>query len=374
MNQQWVNYSSAKVASVLFLCLLFTALSIQPVSARLRQQDQTSAATTDTPITDAAALYLPIIMGPEPQWHLLGGSGQSFRTLALGTANAQGEPRLYTANRTDSATGGLYRLTHCQNSDGANPLTPLLSAPYTYDVALQDNAGVAVTFTGQVYTSNDYGTTWTLTNNSLPTGVYAVTFGKDNLVYAATDQGLYQSSNYGVIWRLVPGSDQLKPLNTLWYDQETGHLWIGAAHSGVWRFNGSAFESLTLNLPDDGRSRDVWSIVKMASNPAALLIGTSNGVYRRNGEANWEWVGPTDNNALNQMRVYTLAAVGEVLYAGVRERGVWQINLNQTAGNWQQVQANLSDFSRYTVRRLLYVEPLCNGLLAATDNGVWVLR
>ena len=97
-----------------------------------------------------------------------------------------------------------------------------------------------------------------------------------------------------------------------------------------------------------------------------MYLATSNGVYQSNVvTVFWQPFG------LQNTELRSLLVVGDRLYAGVKEQGVWQRPLN--GGTWEQVTTAGWGSLPAFVRDLSY-EPTCQGLLAATSSGVWFYR
>ena len=94
------------------------------------------------------------------------------------------------------------------------------------------------------------------------------------------------------------------------------------------------------------------------------------------GTARWEPFASADN--LKGKEVRALEIMDGYLYAGVRNpsggalvAGVWRRQL--TGGSWTSVTSPGWNVG-YTVRDLHHDPVHCQGMLAATDDGVWVFK
>jgi len=109
--------------------------------------------------------------------------------------------------------------------------------------------------------------------------------------------------------------------------------------------------------------KQVWDFAFRTANE--IYIATYDGVYRGMALAAGNPFGLQGKN------LSSLELRGDTLYAGVRAEGVWQRSIN--GGDWQPV-VSAGWNSTSTVRDLFYDSSTCNGLLAATDDGVWIYR
>jgi hypothetical protein len=126
----------------------------------------------------------------------------------------------------------------------------------------------------------------------------------------------------------------------------------------------SIFVSRQANLPNVL----VWEILVDPNNN--LLIATQDGIYQWDDTADaWQPLG------LQGKEIRSLSMANDFLYAGLQNNGVWRAPLyDLRSETW--FQENLGDGwdPTFTVRDLLYDTEFCAGLLAATIEGVWVLR
>ncbi|MBK8050717.1 MAG: hypothetical protein IPK16_28575 [Anaerolineales bacterium] len=98
---------------------------------------------------------------------------------------------------------------------------------------------------------------------------------------------------------------------------------------------------------------------------AQVLAATYDGVYMRSiGGARWQRLG----DALAGQSVRSIALVGSTVYAGLLPGGIYTLDLNG-AQVWKRTDNGIP-----FVRDLVYDQDHCQGLLAATGDGVWVYR
>ena len=298
-----------------------------------------------------------------PQWQRVGGAGQDSDVIALH------QNYLFLGDRREkNAGGGIYRTA-----------TPLNGCPQTImpfegprivakilDLAFYQNSdarGLGGTFGDKVLYSSDHGSSWRATNTSTNPFVYAVAF-TDNAQksYAGADDGVYLSSNSGVTWVRMGNSPTA--INTFYRNGNL--LWIGTFQKGVWTLtiDNDTFADKSSNLA--GKAKEVWDIVYSAVTNTYYLA-TSDGVYRGSGNGNWEKIG------LSNLIVYSLAVTNDQIYAGLNSGGVQRRPLN-LASDWVPLTQGTGWKTDFTVRDLLYDGNLCNGVFAATNDGVWIYR
>lgn len=326
-----------------------------------------------TALGEARRVYLPLVSGSPRVWQQIGAGGRDINTVDTD------QDRLYLADRTNDNTGGVYYLNGC---DGATLVKSDLSKARTFDVDVQDQRGVAIAFDATTFFSSNDGVNWSQANGDLQAGAYEITFGQDNLAYAGTDGGVYRSADQGEHWeqfsQVVP---QLRLVNHLWYDPNTSELWIGTNQTGAWRWrnDNGGFRQLINGLETD-QAKDVWSLLSTTiATTTYTFAGTSNGAYMRIGDDDniaWSVIGGV-GSALGSKRVYSLAVDDSgALYAGTSGNGVWQIAISSTmqSGAWQRVEGGSAWSRTISVRDLIWAPQLCQGLVAATVDGVWVFR
>lgn len=312
---------------------------------------------TDTPTPTATATPLPV-------WRRVDNGGVNVAVLAA-TADD-----LFAGERRDTHhSGGLY--SRQRAACAATPaFTRLVGVDSTVaGIAFAGAQGVFSAYDLGLFFSQDSGHTWLPAADAV-VHPGAVTASSTGLLYAgAQDGGVYQSNDGGNHWRFL---EEWTPraINLLKFAGET--LWIGT-ETGVWQLPPGAAAPIeqSTGLPA-GPGRQVWDLA--FTNANTFYLATFQGVYQGDGVNPWQPWG------LQGRELYSLALAGDFLYAGARPSatdpakvaGVWRRPL--AGGDWEPVTATAAGWQEsYIVRDLLY-DSACQGLLAATDDGVWILQ
>jgi len=315
------------------------------------------------------AVHLPLIVRADPItppaiWQRLGGNGQNIAAVAI-----QGG-QLFAGIQI-TKPGGLFKksLPPC---DATQPLARVdeVKGTTVLSILFKDGQGILANYGGlgeKLFYSRDGGVSWQPANDSIDY-VQTVAIATKTIFYAGTlENGIYRSDDAGVGWTqqtTTPGK-----INALKLDaRDPTSLWIATEEDGVWKMNVTINRPLQANNGLTGDSRKVWDFAFDQAN--SIYIATFNGVFRWDGSTTWEPFGLTGK------KVISLEIAGNQLYAGARpvqdggnDGGVWRRPL--TGGDWAQVTSSGWKNS-YKVRDLLYDPTFCKGLLAATDDGVWL--
>jgi hypothetical protein len=300
---------------------------------------------TRTPIPTPIPTSTPI-----PQWKQLSPNPQTADVIAISTNG------LFAGGRaSNNVDNGIYKNSDCGS------LNRIESNIQVYDFAFQGSIGLAATNGSKVYFSSDGGNSWRQTSSNMDRFAFAVTQSTGSLFYAGTDDGLYESNDNGQSWRKLNGGPRL--VNKLVYDASKNSIWLLTYGNGVWRYDLGLgqFTEHNRGLDNVNQERRVWDLVIHPS--GVIYIATTNGIYKGNGTDNWSATLLENSVALSLELVNNA-----VLYAGTNGNGTWEYNL-QTS-----VLTQLSLDSSLIVSDLLYDSSLCNALLAATTNGIWIYR
>lgn len=295
-------------------------------------------------------------------WQRVGQGGIEGSALAV-----QGDLLFVGDRRSFAQGGGLYtrNLAGC----AAQPtFTRISSLPVSVlSVDFQGAFGAAAAFGDKIFYTSDGGTSWQQTSSAVGRP-RTIALAGGNVFYAGAEtEGIYRSTNGGATWGQQ--TDQPPNINVLQLYNST--LWIGTDEKGVFIFTigDTAPSPKNGGLPEGSKSQQVYDFAFRSANE--IYLATYDGVYQGDGVNNWRAFG------LQGRELLSLALVGDQLYAGARdasnrgqEAGVWRRSL--TNGEWQAITSPGWD-NTYTVRTLLSV-PACSGLLAATDDGVWIYR
>lgn len=308
---------------------------------------------------------------PIPQWQRI---GQASRDVDIITPHLN---RLFAGDRSQpKEQKGIYWTQGCRIPTSFNPIDPKPDGRDfrgIYDMAFLAQFGLAAVNGDRAHYSNDNGENWVRGGGQLDKFVLAVTIIHNGLAYAGADEGIYMSHDQGLTWaKLRPANENYpKLINMFTYDATTSVLWIGALRTGVWihAVGTDQFIQKSVGLSSEAE-RQVWDILIRGNND--VYAATTNGVYQKDQTDRWNLVG------LGGIQVLALEDVDGMLYAGTKERGVWYTTQGNGSG-WQQDPMFPATL---TVRDLAYdPSALCrntvtgrNGLLAATTDGVWVLR
>ncbi len=293
----------------------------------------------------------------QPSWQRVGQGGLVF------TALAPQNNELFAGAR--NADGGLYTrpLADCTTSPDFSRIGSV-NATTLLGVAFQGTRGAAAAFDANVFYSTNGGATWTKTQSPIINPRTVVIASNGNTAYAGTEaNGIYSSEDGGITWeqrRTDPIAINRLRLDT----QDTNSLWVATEKSGVWVLN---IEINRLIQKKAGLSESglaVWDFAFATSGD--IYLATIDGVYVGDGVKPWQPAG------LQGKELLSLTIQGDSIYAGGRNQGsgVWRRALG--GGDWVRV-SSVGWNDSYIVRDLLYADA-CQGLLAATDDGVWFYR
>jgi hypothetical protein len=280
------------------------------------------------------------------------------------------QSQLYVGDRSNNPQKGIYRLATCATDAAYNPL---FTGREVRDLAFIDNHGIASTTNHRVYRATAPWTQWTRTGSNMDDATYSVVFINATLAYAGADDGIYVSTDQGQSWdKVQPTGSGPTLFNAFRYDSTANQLWSLTYGGGPWKQTpgSKVFEQKIGGLPATDTDRRVWDLLVLAANE--IVIATTNGVYKGDGNGDWVVFG------LQGRQVLSLERVGGTLYAGVRDGGLWARPTNG-ATDWAQVT---TPFNTASVRDLHYDQSgTCrnaaanrDALLAATNNGIWIYR
>lgn len=313
---------------------------------------------TSTPAT----AFLPLVLQqptptPLPQWERLSLLGQE-EPMDVTALIVQTDGDIFVGDQRKGEAGGIYVANVSANCLPNKDFRQVQGSLEVLDISFNERNGLAGTFGNRIYYSEDIGNTWLATESTnMNAFAFAVVF-KGTHGYSGNDDGIYQSTNNGRTWTKVPDGPQL--INVLQVQNNT--IWIGTYQSGVWVLENGQFTPKQFNLP----TVRVWDIVFQENN---IFLATNIGVYKGDGNSDWQAVG------LQESEIYGLAIGDMHLFAGVHNGGVQKTLLvNGIPDLWQPVTNGVGWNPGYSVRNLLYDTEHCQGLLVATNDGIWVLH
>ncbi len=187
-------------------------------------------------------------------------------------------------------------------------------------------------FSGQgIAVSKDGGVTWEIVTgpefNHVPVMDIAIDPSDPETVYAATQNGLFKSTNSGEDWTSFSGLPQGAVRTTGISPKNPDMLFAGIELIGFYlsQDGGVSWQQVSAGLEPNGSHRD---LVFDPSNPQIVyLADLMSGVYRStDGGTSWKKI----NNGLSTRAVTSLSisSDGQHLYAGTNGEGVFRLDLN----------------------------------------------
>lgn len=200
-------------------------------------------------------------------------------------------------------------------NDGAS-WTPILS-PISV-LALTRGSGFlfAATSFGVLRSSNS-GTNWTFINDGIPSDLpgFKGLAGDNTLLFLALTNTAYVSTNSGDTWNPVQVAWAPSTLIRVFVNQ---NIIYAATSGGIYnsRTQGTSWLPASISIPDTARVTD------MTATPSAVYCSTENdGVYST-ANGGITWLSFTYN--LPDRRVVALASDGRSLYAATTRSGIWR--------------------------------------------------
>lgn len=311
--------------------------------------------------------YMPIVSKSRlPVWAAIG-----YQARPADVVQVSQNSLIVGLRRLGSVDGGVHKKGG-ECSDG----NLVLGNISVRDIAFKNDLGVTATFNDRAYYSTDKGDNW---SQSKPTTmnpfVYAVEFVDANHVYAGTDNGLYRSTDGGANWSDIvpPSATSPSSIYSLYFDNtQPNSLWVGSFKQGVWKADlGDNVTIVQMNDGDLSADSEIWGIIVDATD---TYVATSKGVYKRSGSSPWVAYGLQDRQVLSLAIVKDQQDMpGKYMYAGLNGGGVQRTVIGSTNPTW--VDVSPLNQTSLTVRDLYFdATSLCNGLLAATSDGIWLYR
>lgn len=341
-----------------------------------------SASTIQIPTKGASRIMLPYLVNvpvvaptvaptatPLPAWTFVGSGPQLVRSLDINNGT------LYVAEQGDEGIeGGLYQksLTGC-DTEAPFSKSPLINHGLL-SVDIADTQGVAAAFGDGIYYQS--GSNWNRVekdNSGDEFGlVYTVSL-VDGVTYAGANDRRDDTEINGKIYKSVDGGrtwtfllDTPAVMNVI--KPVFVSLWLGTNGAGIQQWTEGSTSLVEINSGLEGEALSVWDMIIPELN--RFYIATDGGVYQRTGTGgNWTPLGEN----LNGVATRSLTVVDSQLYVGTLANGVYQLSLDQP-DNWVPVILGEAGSAAWEVRDLIYDGTHCKGLIAGTNQGVWVLR
>lgn len=265
---------------------------------------------------------------------------------------------------------GMYRSTDngktwskIPSNSGFNSANPVIK------FLVIDNFVFAATYGSGIYRSGDSGLTWTSLNTGL-TNKNVTTLGAMNgFIFAGVDgnvSGIFRSSNFGLNWEFIPQSQQpnLKYINCIAVNADSTFLFAGASWYGLYRSSDNGVSWDYLGFPNSIN----FSVAVKDTN---IFLGFDGGCYRStNNGTNWG----DATSGLNS-GVLSLMILGDTLYAGTSEKGVYKRSLTWGA-SWTPLDTLLGTcLSSASKDSMLFIGTGKAGLFYSDDFGrSWISR
>ncbi len=183
-----------------------------------------------------------------------------------------------------------------------------------------------------VFVSKDGGTTWEYANDSNIENLSLIDLAVDptdaNLVYAATQGGLFKTTNGGVNWTVVAGLPDGTRVGTIViHPQDSRKLMVGVEMQGLYisADGGQTWQQIAAGLQPNNSIRDI--LYDPTDLQTVYLSDIVSGVYRStDGGLTWTKI----NNGLTTRSTTGLAisSDGQHLYAATSGEGVFRLDLN----------------------------------------------
>ena len=334
--------------------------------------------------------------------------GANWKAINTGLTNTLvGALAVSGTNLYVGTNGGIFRSTN----NGTNwSLSGLANTSVSF-LSVMDTNVFAGTSDGRIFLSTDKGSSWTEINNTgSSSSVTSMAVNGANL-YAATYDGLFQSSNNGTSWNVVNLGMPNQPIGGLAVSPNgtggTNIFAVTGSYSGVFRStnNGTSWFAASSGLPVtligalgvDGANLyastynlGVFSSTNNGANWNAansglpgfstfavsdtnLFAGTGNGVFLSTNDGTSWFAASTD---LTNANVTSLAISGPNLLAGTYNGGVYRSTDN--GSNWAAVNSGFPSYSAttyYDIQTLVVSGPslfagiMYTGVYRSTNNG-----
>ena len=195
--------------------------------------------------------------------------------------------------------------------------------------------------------SSDGGTSWRISGDRQISQVnifdVAVDYNDANLAYAATETGLYKTSDGGESWVLIPGTLETKKIHVVAINPNDAQQMVaGVDRDGMYISSdgGATWQHSSAGLEPNG---SIHGIVFDPTNPQRLYASDLfSGVYMSSDSGSiWTKI----NNGLQSRAARSLAisADGQHLYVGTNEDGVLRLDVS---GTLPQGAAEVTDAAR----------------------------
>jgi photosystem II stability/assembly factor-like uncharacterized protein len=217
--------------------------------------------------------------------------------------------------------------------------------------------------------SSDNGLTWSLSSDgmqNLPTETISANGG--NLYAGSYGQGIFYSSDNGTNWTRL--NNGLSNLYVLGIFADAGKVFVGTFGGGIYTSTNNGTNWSKANTGFCGQA-----IVDLGSMGSSLFAATPNGVYKSTdrGETWTESNNGLANSSGNIHNVFSLAASGNILYAGTQNYGAYKSTDN--GATWTAINNGLLISGQQDVISMkasgstLFAGTYGWGIFRSTDGG-----
>lgn len=232
-----------------------------------------------------------------------------------------------------------------------------------WSLLAHDGKVFAGTDGGGIFVSADNGQTWKATRGIRAFTVFALAAYNGVLFAGGNGQRIYVSTDGGDSWEFA-----ITPPGATVYDfvESGGQFYAATLGAGVWRMGANPYvweKADTAGLTTQG----VYSLATIGNN---LFAGTDGGgvFVSTNGGANWTQV----STGITQMRIRALAADGTKLYASSATTPPNEVFVSENNGQmWTKLGNGIAaDFPAGFTNAAYKLVPLGGKLFAAGTSGV----
>ena len=220
---------------------------------------------------------------------------------------------------------------------------------------------LAGSLNGKIYKSTDGGTNWNTINESMQVHSIWSVVTKNNIIYAATEQGIFVSTNNGADWSIsgLNGND----VRAIALDG-SGNLYAGTWGAGVFKSadNGATWQ----NVSDGLKNMNVDAVAVNTADE--VYIGTFGaGVYKSTTQGK-SW----NNVSMGYDYVWSLGVNNDgSIYAGTYGDGVYKSADN--GSSWSRANTNLKARFIYAITfdasDKVYLSAFEGGIFGSADKG-----
>ncbi|MEI7595101.1 MAG: hypothetical protein WCK02_05075 [Bacteroidota bacterium] len=228
-------------------------------------------------------------------------------------------------------------------------------------MAMDNTIFIAGTDGSGLFSSKDEGGNWYPMNIGLPPKLKVRDIHiKDSLIFIATDNYVYISSNSGKEWRASRVGFRDKSINDI---ESIGDKVFACTENGIYfsKDFGKKWESVSIGL----LSQRAFCITTFVEKKDTLLFaGTAMGIFvSSNFGGKWK---SANNSSMIGMEVYTLKRIGKALYGGTDKYGA--IKSTNKGKKWVVVNDGLD----YKAIPYQFIKSGKKTIVLATSRGVYV--